>query len=236
MRLLPLLTGFALLCGTGACSDKAKTETVHLDTTDANVVPTMLTRDVSTLISDSGITRYRITASLWLVFDEARVPVWRFPDGLLLEKFDSAYQTEATVVCDSATYFKNTQTWRLDGNVNILNTAGEKFLTQQLFWDQRMNKIYSDSFIHIERADRTIEGMGFESNDRMTRYSITNPTGIFPASDFQHRNQPDSVEQQQPATDTTRHELPPVLKRRKKIAGQEITDTLKLKPLQPVKK
>ena len=53
-----------------------------------------------------------------------------------------------------------------------------------MFWDQRLNKVYSDSFIHIERADRTIEGYGFESNDKMTNYRITNPTGIFPASDF----------------------------------------------------
>ena len=228
MRLLPLLTAIAILCGTGACNDKAKTETVHRDT-DANLVPTMLTRDVSTLISDSGITRYRITASLWLVFDEAKVPVWRFPDGLLLEKFDSVYQTEATVVCDSATYFKNTQVWRLDGNVNILNTAGEKFLTQQLFWDQRMKKMYSDSFIHIERADRTIEGMGFESNDRMTRYSITNPTGIFPASDFQNRNRSDSAAQQN--TDTAqRKELPPVPERQKKIADSRFLGAPELKP------
>ena len=33
--------------------------------------PTMLTRDVKTLISDSGITRYQITTPLWLMYDEA---------------------------------------------------------------------------------------------------------------------------------------------------------------------
>lgn len=215
MRLLPAITALAILAGTGACSDKSKTETVHLDT-DADSVPTMLTRDVSTLISDSGVTRYRITASLWLVFDETKRPMWRFPEGLLLEKFDSVYQTEATVVCDSATYFKNSQIWRLDGNVNILNTAGEKFLTQQLFWDQRMNKIYSDSFIHIERADRTIEGVGFQSNDRMTRYSITNPTGIFPASDFQNRSKNDSTANESTDTTAIHEQLPPVPRREKK--------------------
>ncbi|MCM1021723.1 MAG: LPS export ABC transporter periplasmic protein LptC [Muribaculum sp.] len=215
MRILPIALAIAIATGMGACGDK-KTATVHLDT-NPDSMPTMLTRDVSTLISDSGITRYRITSSLWLVYDEAKVPVWKFPDGLLLEKFDSIYNTEATVVCDSATYFKMSQIWRLDGNVNILNTAGEKFLTQQLFWDQRANKIYSDSFIHIERADRTIEGMGFVSNDRMTRYSITNPTGIFPASDFQHRSQTDSAaitQTNDSAKETHDRALPPVPKRR----------------------
>ncbi len=144
----------------------------------------MTTHTVTTLISDSGQIRYRVTTDNWLVYDEAQVPMWRFPDGLYLEKFDKDFGIEATVQCDSATYFSQRGLWRLDGNVNILNTVGEKFLSQQVFWDQRLNKVYSDSFIHIERADRTIEGYGFESNDKMTNYRITNPTGIFPASDF----------------------------------------------------
>lgn len=185
LHTLPLV-GVALCVASMACSRGEKTEVVHRDT-DANEVPTMMTRDVVTIISDSGVARYRITAPIWLVYDEAAVPVWRFPEGMLLEKFDSVFGTDATVTADSATYFKNMQLWRLDGNVNILNTQGEKFLTQQLFWNQRDNKIYSDSFIHIERADRIIEGLGFQSNDRMTRYSITQPTGIFPTSQFAPR-------------------------------------------------
>ncbi len=190
MRVLPVLCALAVLIVVGCSNDK--TEVVHRNT-DMETAPTMMTRDVVTMISDSGITRYRITTDLWLVYDEATEPLWRFPEGLFMEKFDDKFATDATILCDSATYFKNKQLWRLDGNVNILNTLGEKFLTQQLYWDQRQNKVYSDSFIHIERADRTIEGVGFESNDRMTRYNIMNPTGIFPASQFKHRNDADST-------------------------------------------
>ena len=180
MRVLPV--AWAILLFAGACSEE-KTDVVHR-ATDGDSVPTMMTRDVTTLISDSGVTRYRITTPLWLVFDEAKEPNWKFPDGLFMEKFAPDYTTDATIVCDSATYFKDMSLWRLDGNVNILNTRGEKFLTQQLFWSQRDRKVYSDSFIHIERNDRVIEGYGFTSNERMTTYSILKPSGIFPVSDF----------------------------------------------------
>lgn len=174
---------FAVL--TVACGDE-KTEMVSMDV-DPETVPTMVTRDVITMISDSGVTRYRINTPLWLVFDEAAEPSWHFPDGMYIEKFDDDFATDATIVCDSAVYLKNKALWRLDGNVNILNTVGEKFLTQQLFWNQREHKVYSDSFIHIERADRVIEGYGFNSNDRMTTYTIRRPSGIFPVSDFKAR-------------------------------------------------
>ncbi|MDE6121131.1 MAG: LPS export ABC transporter periplasmic protein LptC [Muribaculaceae bacterium] len=143
--------------------------------------PTMSTADVSTLISDSGYTRYHLTAPLWLMFEDAEEPFWRFPDGLELEQYDLKMQPESNVVCDSATYFSRLRLWRLDGNVVMVNTQRDSFLTQQLFWDQTKRKIYSDSFIHIVRTDRTIEGYGFESDQSMLYYTVNRPTAILPA-------------------------------------------------------
>ena len=97
------------------------------------------------------------------------------------------FRTEATVRADSAIYLKRKRTWQLDGNVSISNVMNEKFLTQQLFWDQRTHKLYSDSFIHIERTDRVLEGYGFESNEQLTRYTIKKVSGIFPASEFKSK-------------------------------------------------
>lgn len=151
---------------------------------DPETFATMTTTEVSSLISDSGIIKYHITAPLWLVYDEAAEPHWRFPNGLFLEKFNENAEQDASIRADSAIYYKNRQLWRLDGYVEIANPQGEKFLTEQLFWDQRHSKVYSDSFIHIERADRIIEGFGFVSNDRMTKYEVLNVSGIFPSEKF----------------------------------------------------
>ena len=91
---------------------------------------------------------------------------------------------DGTFTADTAIYWSLQKIWRFDRNVRMRNVNGDRFLTQQLYWDQNRRKIYSDSFIHIERADRTIEGYGFESNESMTDYLIRKPSGIFPASDF----------------------------------------------------
>ncbi len=179
LRLLP--AGVAVMLSAAAtygCGGKETTAVA--ENVDAENFATMTSTQVSTLISDSGITRYRIDTPLWLVFDQASEPRWTFPKGMHLEKYDNFSRIDATVDCDSATYFKAKQLWRLDGYVDITNMANEKFLTQQLFWDQRNQKIYSDSFIHIERADRIIEGYGFVSNDKMTKYHVVNVSGIFP--------------------------------------------------------
>ena len=189
MRLLPAaaLVAAAAMSTTVAtsCKDDSSLDTADVDT--SVVIPTMLTRDVETLISDSGVTRYRIVTPIWYVYDEVEEPYWRFPEGLNLNKYDNFFRTEATVRADSAIYLKRKQTWQLDGNVSISNVMNEKFLTQQLFWDQRTHKLYSDSFIHIERTDRVLEGYGFESNEQLTRYTIKKVSGIFPASEFKSK-------------------------------------------------
>lgn len=183
-RLIAVSVVVLLAAMSAGCNKSKKTESISSNF-DPEVTPTMITRPVTTLISDSGITRYRITAPVWYVYDEASEPRWNFPEGMNMEKFDNFFRQEATVRCDSATYLTRKQLWKLDGYVHIENVAGEQFLTQQLFWNQRTHKIYSDSFIHILRADRVIEGYGFESDEQMEHYRVRQVQGIFPVSQFQ---------------------------------------------------
>ncbi|MCH5245665.1 MAG: LPS export ABC transporter periplasmic protein LptC [Muribaculaceae bacterium] len=151
---------------------------------DYEVTPTMKTVNVSTLISDSGIIRYHIVSPLWLMYEEAKRPVWTFPKGLTLERYDDFFNKNATITCDSASYAKQEGLWELDRNVKVTNTLGERFLTDLLFWNEKSHRVYSDAFIHIERADRIIEGYGFTANDRMTQYEIRNVSGIFPVDEL----------------------------------------------------
>ena len=150
------------------------------------VMATMTTKNVATFISDSGVVQYKIVAPLWQVFEETDTPYWIFPQGLYLQKYDPYIHVIATVAADSARFFSNQKIWRLDGHVEMTKAPKDLFQTSQLFWDQRRGKIYSDSFIHIETETHVLEGLGFESDERLTSYRIIKPQGIFPvnSSDF----------------------------------------------------
>lgn len=176
MRLLPLIV--ALLLVFAACGEKERSYVANVG--DGNVSPTMTTLDVETFISDSGYTRYHITTPLWMMFEDASEPFWRFPEGLDMQQYDMQLNPDASMVCDSAIYYSRKRLWRLDGHVMMVNTLRDTFLSQQLFWDQAKRKVYTDSFIHIVRSDRVIEGYGFESNENMTAYTINRPTAILP--------------------------------------------------------
>lgn len=146
-------------------------------------IPGLDVKEVTTVISDSGITRYRISAPRWQIYDKAIEPYWLFPEGLHLEDFDQNIEVNASVDAKYAHFNQTKQIWELDKDVIAVNLKGEKFETQQLFWDQKFEKIYSDSFITITQATMVITGYGFESDQTMTRYVIRNPQGIFPIKD-----------------------------------------------------
>ena len=150
---------------------------------DRKAMPVLEGVDVNTLISDSGITRYRIKAHKWLVFDKADTPYWEFPEGVYLEKFNLNLEADATIEADYAYYNEPAQRWMLRGNVQAVNLEGEMFETPLLFWDQQTESVYSDSSIVITRETSIIKGVGFRSNQEMTKYTILRPTGVFPISE-----------------------------------------------------
>ena len=120
------------------------------------------------------------------MFEEAREPHWDFPDGMFIVKLDNDMKEDGTFTADTARFYSAKKLWQFDRNVRMRNINGDRFLTQQLFWDQNARKVYSDSFIHIERSDRIIEGYGFESNESMTDYTVRHPSAILPTNSFFH--------------------------------------------------
>ena len=114
------------------------------------------------------------------MYEEARQPHWTFPKGVTAQELDDNYKTVSTIKCDSAYFDKMQQLWTLTGNVRITNEQGDAISTNELFWNQAVHKLYSESFIHIEKQGRVIEGYGYESNEKLTTYTLRQVEAIFP--------------------------------------------------------
>ncbi len=175
-----LLVVIAMLMAVTACHKKV----LHTDAvTDRAAMPAMDAQTVMTLISDSGVVRYRINAARWQVYDKAEPPYWEFKNGIYLERFDENQHVDAWLQADYAYYDEQAQIWHLKGNVHALNLEGEEFETPEIYWNQKTEKVYSDTTIVITRETSIIHGVGFDSNQSLTRYTIRKPTGIIPIKD-----------------------------------------------------
>ena len=138
-RLLYIVLTLTLVAVITACKDDSTTMVSHA--TDPELVPTMTTTDVQTVISDSGHTRYRIAAPLWNMFEEAKAPHWTFPKGVTCEELDNAFNMLTSIRCDSAYFDKVKSLWTLTGNVRMTNVNGDVVLTDELIWDQAKHHV-----------------------------------------------------------------------------------------------
>ena len=165
------------------CSKSGKNLAAAVEERDS--LSSMTSLGVTTLISDSGITRYKIITEEWCIFDKKNPPYWAFEKGVYLEKFDTLLHIDASIKADTAYYYDRNKLWELKGNVQIRSQRGDKFETSQMFWDEKNKTVYSDKYIKVEQEDKTLTGYGFESNQELTEYVIKNTTGIFIIEDTQ---------------------------------------------------
>lgn len=164
-----------------SCSQKEVEQTAAV--VDRSIMPKLHATEITTVISDSGITRYRISAPQWDVYDRANEPYWEFPKGIHFERFDENLRVDANIHSRYAKYKLNEELWELKGQVRMTNIKGELFETERLFWNQREERIFSDTIVKITQAVHIINALGFESNQQMTKYVFRETRGIFPVNE-----------------------------------------------------
>lgn len=180
-RSLPLcLVVFLLL---SACTEVKEHTAPAIHERDS--VSMMTTFGVNTLISDSGVIKYKIVTERWDVNTVKNPTRWTFEKGIFMEQFDEQFHVEGYIYADTAWYYDQLKLWELRGRVRILNVNGLRFTSEELFWDGIRHEFYSHKFSRVVTPERTMEGTYFRSDEHMAHYEVTNSVGSFLASDME---------------------------------------------------
>ena len=167
----------------------------------------MVSWGVNTLISDSGVMRYRMVSERWEVNAVKNPSFWLFDKGLVLEEFDQQFHVQAFIECDTAWFYDQLRIWELRGNVKIRTNDGMRFVSEELYWNQANRKLYSYKPSKLTTVSSEMQGTHFESDEpdnqgNLNHYLIDNSKGYFQASDMHNsendslNNQPDSLKRQ----------------------------------------
>ena len=151
---------------------------------DRDSASMMISYGVNTLISDSGVIKYRIVTERWEVNTVRNPSRWIFEKGLFFEQFDEKFHVQSYIQCVTAYYYDQKKLWELRSRVSILTKDGLRFTSQQLFWDQASHELYSNVPSRLVTPNRTLEGTYFRSDERMTRYFVSNSRGSFEKTDI----------------------------------------------------
>ena len=144
----------------------------------------MTSYGVNTLVSDSGVIKYRIVTERWDVNTQRQPPRWEFMKGIFFEQFDEQFHVQAYIQADTAWYFEQERLWKLRGRVYIRNMNGLRYNSEELYWDGIKHEFYSTVFSRVITPERTMEGTYFRSDEQMNNYMVSNSKGSFQADDM----------------------------------------------------
>ena len=147
-------------------------------------VSMMTSYGVNTLISDSGVIKYRIVTEQWDVNTVRQPSRWEFMKGIFFEQFDEQFHVQGYIQADTAWYFDQQRLWKLRGRVNLRNINGLIYTSEELYWDGIKHEFYSTCYSKVVTPERTIEGTYFRSDEKMEHYMVSNSQGSFLANDI----------------------------------------------------
>ena len=165
-----------------ACEDQHEHTAPAIHARDS--VAVMVSYGVNTLISDSGVAKYRIVTEQWDVNTNLNPSRWLFNKGIFLQQFDEKFHVQAYIQCDTAYYYDQLKLWELRSRVRILTKDGLRFSSNQLFWDENKHELYSHVFSRLVTPERTLQGAYFRSDEKMTKYYVSNTKGSFIRGDL----------------------------------------------------
>lgn len=190
---------------------------------DRDSISMMTTYGVNTLISDSGVIKYRIVTERWDVNTIKQPNRWTFERGIFLEQYDEKFQIEGYIFADTAWYYDQIKLWELRGRVRIRNANGLVFNSEELFWDGLKHEFYSHKYSHVVTPERELEGTYFRSDEHMRHYEVTNSVGSFQSEDI-------DSEEEEPAKDESKDDT---TKQEKPMRPAAVKHKSTTKPIQP---
>jgi LPS export ABC transporter protein LptC len=181
IRIAPWLILITLLLLEGCEND---IERISLLTDDTEI-PRIKGTNVKVLYSDSARVRVQILAPSFKQFPDVERPYMEFPDGLEVYFYDESMRIESEIKADYTIYYSTERLWHATGNVVALRLDnGDALHTEELFWDENAELIYSDAFTRIQNEDGTFYGKrGFESHQDLSNWQLKGTSGTVNVQD-----------------------------------------------------
>lgn len=155
-----------------SCSGKGGAREVSMET--------MITQQSDTLTivyTKNGVKEHRMSTPLMERYEFARDPYMEFRYGINVTTFDSLGRDNSKLKGDYAIFYEKRELWEVRGNVVGEGADGRKLYTQQLFWDQKTDKVYSNVDCRIVDGNDVFVGEGFESDSEFKEWVFRESEG-----------------------------------------------------------
>jgi LPS export ABC transporter protein LptC len=146
------------------------------------VTKNMLKQDkaeqVTIIYSEGAKVKFRLYADE-LIRNESALPRYTdFKKGVKLEAFNDSLVVVSVLTAKFARYYEDKQNVLIRDSIIVVNKKGERLSTEELVWNQQLQRFYTQKPVSIRTATQVIYGNGLEANQDFSWYQITNIRGM----------------------------------------------------------
>lgn len=132
--------------------------------------PISITDNLDAIFKDSNRTVVKIFAA---IREEYKNGNQIFKDSVFVTFYNEEGQKTSTLQSKYAFYDKSSDRWIVKDSVRLRNLTKEETLqTEELIYERKKNKIYTDKFVQIFTPDYRIFGEGLETDEKFEHYKI----------------------------------------------------------------
>lgn len=155
-----------------SCKSRKTSEEINEE-----AVVTMRSENLTMTVSSNGLKSYHFTTPLMEQYGLSRDPYTRYPEGVFVETFqDSTEIVESTLRANEAIYYDKRDLWMASGNV-VASGSGNTLYTEQLFWDAKTDRIYSNVSVKVIDANGIHHGEGLLSDKNLEQWEFMDYEG-----------------------------------------------------------
>jgi len=153
--------------------------------TDESESATIQGTNIKVIYSDSAKVKIQVLAPVYKQYPTAERPYMEFEEGLEVFFYDDSAKIESEIKADYTIYYIEEQLWHATGNVVAQNFEnGDALHTEELFWDEKEELIYSDSYTRVISEENTLYGKkGFRSHQNLSNWQLIGSSGTINVQD-----------------------------------------------------
>lgn len=139
--------------------------------------------DIEMLYSDSALLKVRIEGPVMLTYLDKQDERQEFPEGVRVEFFGPEGKINSILTAKYGVRINKKNQIIVRDSVVWQSIENEKLETEELIWDERKEKVFTQKFVVITRPDEIITGHGFESDQNFENARINAVDGRIKISD-----------------------------------------------------
>ena len=168
---------FSLLCTAmlmfSGCEEKIKPSV--LSTVDSQTLPQQESWNSTIVVSDSGHITAIILAGYIRVFESDQKT--QMSQGVRVRFFNPQGIQTSVLTSEEGSVDEATNNLEARKNVIVVSSDSSHMTTEQLFWDNQRQLIYTPAYVQITTEKDKLQGHGFESDQSLKNYRIFRVTG-----------------------------------------------------------